>query len=227
MDRDGVIASATFPAMNNFARAVLLLCLIGLVASLTGCSSMPAADPLPRILPTIGQREVPGANLPVGLRPYNWVDSRGHGSCANASSVYNLHWAGLPNIATWWRRNHAGGETAVSLRQKHDAAQLKYFYTLKAEPTLLDWCTKTRRSAVIWYYPSHAINFTGFARDPHSPSDPKTYAWLLDNNRPQNFIKVERDKFLRNWAGYGGFGLSLASPPVPPPLFDALVRNQP
>lgn len=214
--------------MNNFARALLLICVIGFVAScLTGCSVQPVAHPLPQIVPTMRPSEVPGANLPVDLRPYNWTDSRGSGSCANASSVYNLHWSGLPDVASWWRRTYAGGETAQSLRQKHEAAKQPHFYTLNADPVLLDWATKTRRSAVIWYYPSHAINFTGFHRDPSSPSDPKVYAWLLDNNRPQNFIKVERDKFLRNWAGYGGFALSLAAPPVPPPLFDAVVRDLP
>lgn len=198
---------------------VVLAVLVCSVA--TGCSVPEANQPI-RIVPPVAVSEIPGANLPVDLRPYNWTDRGGSGSCANASSVYNLQWAAKPDVAEYWRRTHAGGETASSLRAKHDAAKQPYYYTLKADPALLDWATRTRRSAVIWYYPSHAINFCGFGRDPDSPGDQRIYAFLCDNNRPTRFIKVERSAFLRAWAGYGGFGLALAAPPVPPPLYDAV-----
>jgi hypothetical protein len=178
-----------------------------------------------RIAPLRAVTETPQANLPQALRPYNWVDAGGSGSCVNASTVYNSHWSALPELAKWWRANNAGGETDYSIRRKHDAAGVPYFYTLQADPTFLNWVSDTRRSALIWYYDSHCVNFVGFARDPQRPADPQTYAWLCDNNRPSRYIPIPRETFLRNWAHYGGFALALKSPPVPPPLFPASDRS--
>ena len=199
---------------------ILLLPAMLLVA-LSGCVAPAKPAPEQRLLPPMAAPEVPVANLPVSLRPFNWVDSRGSGSCVNASTVFNLHWSNQPQLADWWRRSHAGGETSTTIRQHHDARQLRYFYTLRADPALLDWCTATRRSALIWFYPSHCVNFCGF----HKDESGREMAYLLDNNRPRSFIKVERSKFIREWAGYGGFALALAAPPVPPPLYDAIVRS--
>jgi len=201
-------------------RKTLLLPTLMLIA-FAGCTAPAKPVAEPRILPPMAAPEVPVANLPVSLRPYNWVDARGSGSCVNASTVFNLHWSNQPYLADWWRRSHAGGETSTTIRQHHDARQQRYFYTLRADPALLDWCTATRRSALIWFYPSHCINFCGF----HKDESGREMAYLLDNNRPKNWIKVERSKFIREWAGYGGFALALAAPPVPPPLYDAIVRS--
>ncbi|HBJ34230.1 MAG TPA: hypothetical protein DDZ51_05580 [Planctomycetaceae bacterium] len=193
-----------------------------ILITLSGCVAPSKQLAEPRILPPMAAAEVPVANLPVELRPMNWTDARGSGSCVNASTVFNLHWSNQPQLADWWRRNHAGGETSTTIRQHHDRQNLRYFYTLRADPAILDWCTATRRSALIWYYPSHCINFCGFHRDESG----REMAYLLDNNRPRNWIKVERAKFIREWAGYGGFALALAAPPVPPPLYDAIDRSR-
>jgi len=196
--------------------------LLAIALLATGCVANPSSHREPRLLPPIAAAEVPAANLPVNLRPFNWTDARGSGSCVNASTVFNLHWSNNPELADWWRRSHAGGETSTSIRRHHDERNLRYFYTLRADPALLDWCTATRRSALIWFYPSHCINFCGFHRDESG----REVAYLLDNNRPRNWIKVERSKFLKEWAGYGGFALALAADPVPPPLYDAIDRSQ-
>lgn len=204
--------------MNRLCKIAMLA--VALLA--TGCVAPSMPVPEMRILPPLANAEVPAANLPVSMRPFNWTDARGSGSCVNASTVFNLRWTNQPDLADWWRRNHAGGETSTTIRRHHDAKNLRYFYTLKADPALLDWCTATRRSALIWYYPSHCINFVGFHRDESG----REMAYLLDNNRPRQWIKVERSKFLREWAGYGGFALALAAPPVPPPLYDAIDRSR-
>lgn len=196
----------------------LTICLLGLVFCCLGC--VPAVPQL-SIIPPRPVTEVPAANLPTSMRPYNWTDRAGSGSCVHASTCFNLYWSSQPEKADWWRRNHAGGETSTTIRKYHDSAGLKYFFTLRADPQLLDWCTSTRRSALIWYFQSHCINFVGFHRSP----DGQVYAHLIDNNRPTQVIKVERQTFLRNWAGYGGFALALADPPVPPPLYDAVERT--
>lgn len=197
--------------------ASVVALVVALAAS--GCS-VPDRLLLPSLVPAQGVNERPAANLPVELRPYNWTDRRGSGSCVNASTVFNLQWTHQPRLAEWWRRNHAGGETSASIRRHHDNAGLRYWYTTRADPAILDYCTRTRRSAVIFYFPSHAINFCGFHREGGTE-----YAYLLDNNRPKQWIKVERSQFLRAWAGYGGFALTLANPPVPPPLYDAVSRR--
>jgi hypothetical protein len=194
---------------------------LAMLIALCCCGCVQPSQPETRLLPRLGVMEVPGGNLPVELRPYNWTDRGGSGSCVNASTVFNLHWTNQPEMADWWRRNHAGGETSTTIRRYHDQKNLRYFYTLKADPSLLDWCTATRRTALIWYYPSHCINFCGFVTE-----NGKQVAYLLDNNRPKQFIKVERSRFLREWAGYGGFALALADAPVPPPLYDAIDRSQ-
>jgi len=200
----------------NIATQILLCCCL---AFATGC--VPVEQPI-RLIPPKGLTEVPAANLPVSLRPHNWVDSRGSGSCVHASTVYNLQWAHRPEMADWWRRNHAGGETSTTIRRYLDRAGLKYYFTLNADPTLLDWATATRRSCVIWFFTAHAINFVGFHRGP----DGIVYAHLVDNNRPTEVIRIERQSFLKRWAGYGGFAVALADPPSPPPLYDAIVRIQ-
>lgn len=191
--------------------AVLLLATAG------GC----VAPPSTRILPPRPITEIPAANLPVALRPQNWTDRGGSGSCVNASTVFNLHWTNQPARADWWRRTHAGGETSTTIRRHHDSVGLRYYFTLQADPKLLDWATQTRRSCLIWYYPRHCINFVGF----HPDASGTVYAHLIDNNRPTQVIRVERSRFLRAWAGYGGFALALADPAPPPPLYDALERT--
>lgn len=201
--------------MKRLVGAVLLICCCA------GCD-MPAELQMPAVKPLQAITELPAANLPESLRPHNWTDRGGSGSCVNASTVYNLHQTNQPAKADHWRRTYAGGETDSSIRRKLDNEGLQYYFTRQADPELLRWATDTRRSALIWYYQSHCVNFVGFHRDPSRPTDDTVYAWLCDNNRPQRYIRIPYDEFTRKWAGYGGFGLSLAAPPVPPPLFDAL-----
>lgn len=195
------------PRLSAFALA--MCCFVG------GCNTL---QPRPSLVPVAAPAvEVPVANLPASLRPYNWTDRGGSGSCVNASTVFMLRWRGMMEAADWWRQNHAGGETDSSIRRHHDAQQIPYRYTVQADPDFLDWCTATRRGAIIWYYPRHCVTFCGF----HTESDGRVYAYINDNNRPQKYIRIERSEFLQRWAGYGGFALSILDPPVPPPLFPA------
>ena len=193
---------------------VAILCVAALFC--TGCvpGGSPTLIPNPTPPP-----EIPVANLPEELRPYNWTDSGGSGSCVNASTVYMLRWRGKEAMADWWRRNHAGGETDDSIRRHHDAAGLKYVFTRSADADFLDWCTRTRRGAIIWFFSRHCVTFCGF----HEVNG-KEYAFINDNNRPARYLRIERSEFLQRWAGYGGFGLSILDPPVPPPLFPAYRR---
>ncbi|TWU66434.1 hypothetical protein V7x_20000 [Crateriforma conspicua] len=200
-------------------RPIISIALLGLALLMCGCKS---ADLSVATLPLRDLLEIPGANLPVSMRYRNWTDARGSGSCVIASAAYNHNWAGDPETARDWRRRYAGGQTETSIRAKHDAAQIPYYFTRSANAGFLDWVSRTRRSALIWFYPRHCVNFAGFSKDPMRPTDPNEYAWLCDNNRPMQFIRVPKERFLREWAGYGGFALARESPPLPPPLFDAV-----
>lgn len=196
---------------RHLAAAILTLCL-------AGCAQPQPATPSIRILPPLAPAETPPANLPAEMRPTNWVSARGEGSCANASTVYSLRWHGHERLADEWRRKYAGGEYSTGLLAKYRAEGVAQRHTLTADAGYIDWVSRTRRSSVIWYYPSHAINFVGFSPDGQT-------AFLCDNNRPQNWIRVPRQEFLRRWDGYGGFGVAPLSPPCPPPLYDAVDRT--
>lgn len=182
--------------------AVLVLC---------GCTPKPTLIPVPP-----PAAEVPVANLPEILREWNWVDRGGSGSCVHASLVYHLRWQNQLELAEWWRKNHAGGETATTIRQHLDRAGLEYEYTLNADPRFLEWATETRRGSIIWFYPRHCVHFCGFAT-----VKGQKYALICDNNRVEQYIRVPADEFVSRWAEYGGFALSVLGSPVPPPLFPA------
>jgi hypothetical protein len=203
--------------MEKHRRLSLTLIALFAIAS-AGCTMQPAPGSIgilpPRAVPT-------PPSLVAPLRPYNWTDAAGSGSCVHASTCYNLLHSGRAADAATWRRSHAGGETSTTIRQYHDAAGLRYVFTLNADPRLLDWATQTRRSALIWYYPAHCVNFVGF-----STVEGRAVANIVDNNRPTQLIRIDRATFLSNWASYGGFALALADPPIPPPLFDAIERRQ-
>ncbi len=44
--------------------------------------------------------------------------------------------------------------------------------------------------------------------------DGKQYAAILDNNYPGRFELTPRDQFVRLWAGYGGFALTVLNDPA-------------
>ncbi len=186
-----------------------------------GCTSAPQLVPGPAPI-----KESPAANLPKSLRAWNWVDANGSGSCVHASFVYHLRWQNELQLADWWKSKYAGGETASSIRRKCDAAGVRYRYTESADEEFLNWCTATRRGAIIWYYPAHCVHFCGFGKDRGG----NQVAWICDNNRIARFIAIPRREFVRNWAGFGGFALSAIGQvepfePVPAPLVPAHVTR--
>lgn len=145
-------------------------------------------------------------NLPRSLREWNW----GGGSCVHASTVHLLRWSDNPELAAVWRKSYAGGESSSGLRAKLNKQQVPYVFTDRGDAAILDYASRTRRGAVIFYYPNHSINFCGFAI-----KDGAEHAVLLDNNRIDNWIWVPKETFLRAWRGYGGFALSLGYSPAP------------
>ncbi len=152
--------------------------------------------------------EQPPANLPVQLHQRNWTGSLGQGSCVHASLVNHLRWLNRFELGERWRTTYADGEWDSRLRDRLDAAGIDYSYTLKADPRFLDWASATRRGAILWWKPAHCCTFVGWIE-----RDGKQYAAILDNNYPGRFELTPREQFIRLWAGYGGFALTVLNDP--------------
>lgn len=181
----------------------LLVVLVGFML-FAGCST-PSLIALPDAPP-----EIPPANLPLPLRQKNWVDSRGSGSCVIASSVYHFRWCNRPEVADFFRKKYAGGQTSTSIQEKWKAAGIPYAATEAGDPDFLEWASNTRRGAIIWYFDRHCVHFCGFSK-----INNREYALLCDNNRVENYIRIPKEQFLREWRGYGGFACSTLLPPAP------------
>jgi hypothetical protein len=196
----------------KFARLVVLAMI---ACTLLGCAELVGPQPAPTPKPV----ELPIANLPRSLREWNW----GGGSCVHASTVMHFRWHGAMELADFWRKTYAGGESYNGLTSKlnrnkipfysisggggqdvagefvsfMDQHNLAWYGTFNGAEDVLERCTKERRGGVIFYYPNHSIWFCGFTPD-------RTQAIVLDNNRIDSFIAIPKDKFLREWRGYGG-----------------------
>ncbi len=177
---------------------------------LAGCIDQPVSvKPLPAPSP-----EVPVCNLPAELHQRNKLGPKGQGSCVHASTVNHLRWLNKYDLAARWWETYGDGETASGIRSKLDAAKADFVYTENADPTFLDWASRTRRGAIIWWKASHCCTFEGFVKDENG----REFAAILDNNNPGRFEYTEREQFIRGWAGFGGFALTvLEDPPSPLP----------
>ncbi len=197
--------------------STLLVFAVVIALSITGsgCTMRPdvvAVQPPPA--------ETPGANLPRSLRQENWL-SRGEGSCVHASTISMLNWCSNYQLAQQWRYKYGGGEYESSILAKYDANGLRHQYTRTGSPEFLEWVSSQRRAAIIWYFPNHCVTFAGFGRD----SAGGEVAYLLDNNRPNQFLRIPKDKFLQSWLGYGGFAATVLLEPPPPLPFPAYIAR--
>jgi hypothetical protein len=156
--------------------------------------------------------EQPIANLPGPLRYTNWTSRAGKGSCVIASSCSMAAWCGENELADFLRRSYSGGQTQTSIQEKLTAAQVPFICTESTDVAVLEYATRTRRMAIVWFYPRHCVSFCGFGVSPEGWE----CAWLLDNNRVEEFIPVPKDQFIRDWNQYGGFGLVAILTPAPP-----------
>lgn len=180
----------------------LAACLVMVLAS--GCTERLDVRALPA--PAVEQ---PPANLPAQLHQRNWTGPLGQGSCVHASLTNHLRWLNQIELAQQWKNTYSDGEWESRLRARLDAADVDYGYTVKADPRFLDWASQTRRGAILWWKPSHCCSFMGWVE-----RDGRQYAAILDNNYPGHFELTEREQFVRLWAGYGGFALTVVRDPA-------------
>lgn len=204
--------------MKKLQRKKSLLLLPLLALALTGCQPTQRV----RLLPS-PQAETPVCNLPKPMHQRNKLGPLGQGSCVHASLVNHLRWLNESALAERWWATYGDGEYASRLMQRLDAAGINYVFTEKSDPRFLDFCTTQRTGAILWWKPSHCCTFEGFASGREiMQSDPKArgldpnaqYACILDNNYPGTFEYTERSRFVRLWAGYGGFALCVLDDPA-------------
>ena len=177
----------------------LLVCTVAVGCDVENVRVRPLPSPPP---------EQPTANLPNPLHQRNWTGPLGQGSCVHASLVNHLRWLNEYELGERWRATYSDGEWDSRLRNRLDAAGIDYSYTLKADPRFLDWASITRRGAILWWKPSHCCTFVGWVE-----RNGQQYAAILDNNYPGRFELTPREQFIRLWAGYGGFALTVLNDP--------------
>ncbi len=182
-----------------------LLIVLALCLASVGCDDLPVNV---RALP-VPPAESPPANLPARLHQRNWLGPRGQGSCVHASTVNHLRWLNQFELGERWRKTYSDGEWDTRLRSRLDSNDIDYAYTVKADPRFLDWASMTRRGGILWWKPSHCCTFLGWVT-----KNGKQYAAILDNNYPGRIELTEREQFIRLWAGYGGFALTILGDPA-------------
>jgi hypothetical protein len=148
-------------------------------------------------------------DLPAAMRAHNW----GGGSCTYAAFCDVLRWQGHEREAAYVRTHFAGAAGVAEIVAVADRLQLDFAYTASGEVAFLDWVSKTRRAAVIFWRgqdgaaAAHAITFCGFAGD---------QAIVVDNNSPNKQRKMPRAAFLAEWQRNGGVAITLVGRPPPP-----------
>ncbi len=196
-------------------------------ALLSGCNVVGRAKATPKPV------EIPVANVPRSLREWNW----GGGSCVHAATVAVFRWQNAMDLAAYWRKTYSGGESYEGLTSKLQRNKVPYYSsssgggqdiagfnryvkslegqwygTLNGDVDVLERCTIDRRGGTIFYYPNHSIMFCGFTPDGKD-------AVVLDNNRIEKYIVIEKKEFIRKWRGYGGVcvvpTIGNPRPPIP------------
>jgi len=206
------------------ARTLGVLFLLAAAACSAGCDSeKPTVQPAPdRISP---YRSTPPVDVPMADRSRNY---RG-GSCAHASLISLLRWQGRPQAADWWRRTFSGPayvglETSrtghKTLIQCAQLAGMRYARTTSGDAGFLEWCSRTRRGAVVEFdyvfrgsvrrIGAHAVTFCGFVDG---------LAVILDNNRIDRLIRIPKLTFLTYWRKSGGDAFTVIYTPGPPKPF--------
>jgi hypothetical protein len=153
--------------------------------------------------------ETPVANLPISLRQRNWLSPSGQGSCTHATIVSALRWQCRPHSADNWRATHSGGETPQSLGAQLDAEGIRYTETLnKTDVAFLEQATLTRRGCLVTVMGGrHAVFLAGLDDQ---------FAYLIDNNAPDELQIVERQTFIAEWQNSFSWGLCLLYSPASP-----------
>lgn len=158
---------------------------------------------------TVVFSEIPVVDLPPAARQRNWT-KYGSGSCVIASTVMMFRWQGRDDLADAFRRKYGGGHSAGQLHDEMDREHVRYATTTSGDVGFLEWACRTRRGAGITFFPSHFVCLV------HLDAE---RAGILDNNRTDRIIWIERGEFVRRWQAYGGWATTPVYAPAPPAPF--------
>jgi hypothetical protein len=192
-------------------RKLLIGALSSATALLPGLAAVaPVGAAAIRVSPAVRAivRSLRRIDIPEQWRRRNWIGDRGQGSCVHASLVHLLHWQGRHQLADWWQRRYANGETADGLASKLESAGVKFAETRDGDETFLEWAIRTRRgAAVVVQRGAHMVNLVGL--------DDRV-ARILDSNSPERIHELPRAEFLREWKASGGWAVTPVGAPPPP-----------
>ncbi len=185
--------------------------LVSFALLLTGCESIEidlggegpeVAAKLTNIVFHVVPQKVP-CDLPPAMRGGNYGPS-----CMWASFQNALRWQHQEQVAAACRAHCYGPAGVHQVAAWSDAAGLDYAYTDCGNAAFLDWCSRTRRGAVVVYENGcHAILFCGYLG---------ADAVLLDPNHPERLDRLPRDAFLKEWLRSGGCAITPLYAPTPP-----------
>ncbi len=208
-DRKELVDEITKDALTIRAKLLQLVPMLLLCFSLVGCG--PSARSLDLVYVADVQQPVPVTDLPESMRVENWIgrdeDGSVGGSCVHASTINCFRSAGRFDLEQEWYdhrdEGYEGPEADFRLLEKLDSRGIKFAATDDGDVEVLEAASATGRMAVIFYYPSHSINFVEF-----NVIDGQPVAILLDNNFPDAYIVVPKDVFLDSWRNlYDGFAV--------------------
>jgi hypothetical protein len=198
--------------LSPLLRRKLLLAVVSTVAAGVPAlaPAIPAAKTVIRVAPAVRRivRNLHRIDIPDRWRRRNWIGDRGQGSCVHASLVHLLHWQGRHELADWWQKRYANGETADGLAAKLENAGVRFAETRSGDETFLEWALRTRRgTAVVVQNGAHMVNLVGLDRQ---------MARILDSNAPERIQEIPRAEFLREWKTSGGWAVTPVGTPPPP-----------
>ncbi|MDE2102465.1 MAG: hypothetical protein KGL39_34785 [Patescibacteria group bacterium] len=148
--------------------------------------------------------ESPGVNLPLEARARN----RDNGSCVFVSVESCTHWQNRSDKALEIRKTCKGGSGQERLHANLRRLGVPYVFTSSGDVSFIEWATRTRRGAMIFYFPNHAVTLVDLN---------EREAVLLDNNRVSRYIRIPRQTFLENWRRWGGAATTpMLGPPASP-----------
>lgn len=96
-----------------------------MAVAVSGCGSVhiPLAFDRPSVQTTPRPVELPVVNIPRSMREWNW----GGGSCVHASTVMHFRWHNAQDLATFWRKTYAGGESYSGLTNKLQRNKIPFY----------------------------------------------------------------------------------------------------
>ncbi len=98
---------------------------------------------------------------PLGLRQENGLIAMIWIACVLASSILPLPMAEPRAACKLLFANSMRWSDCDSIRTKWRAANIPFVSTESGDPDFLEWASRTRRGAIIWYFPSHCVHFCG------------------------------------------------------------------